>query len=582
MVSPLYDGFTLETKYYFIPYRLYIADLRKNRNLAWNTIPNLRLPGMQISFDDTNEIGDRKGAPISLAGSLLERLKISYGEFLTGQSFNNPRPMNIRETQNARTQCDWPNILPLLGYIDSWLYGEFNPMERDIPVDVDTLYLADSASSPNAATMGGRIYSSTFVNYDNLVQFIEAFAYGGSQDIPFNNSLFYWDKETNVIRGTLKPTDDLQIIKGFPLLSRLLPPQNGANPLSVFDSLSGVWSSLRNTTSNVGLLPVTYRGDYFTSWFNDEIIANLDTFVVENGETLLSLRRKNSDMLLDLIGNISGQRWVDYALYVFDEHLEFADHPILLGSDRYSFGSIDILARSETPGASNAPGSRETLGGAGSKAGEYDQKFDKFKVKTKEPGIVMITSKLLPSVVYYQGIPRSLFYEKVSDLWHPNYQKQGFQDTLRGELFNSLVAPSVSAGGYQLYLGDTTALNQSSVNYLSLGKVPIGYEYMKRVSTLSGGMITPQFSTWNLRRDITRKNGYEVIGEPNAATPNDFYFDPLLEEDRDGLVSTYIQGSLYNDSFVNYSRAEGNNFIVKYTFDCSVYQPLVHQLLDKK
>ena len=85
MVSPLYNGFSMVTKFFFYPIRLCVPELRRNVQMQWGAIPDLELP----TFNFSSIVSGDVFANFVFNGSLLDRLNMFNGESVTGQSFVN-------------------------------------------------------------------------------------------------------------------------------------------------------------------------------------------------------------------------------------------------------------------------------------------------------------------------------------------------------------------------------------------------------------------------------------------------------------------------------------------------------------
>lgn len=615
-LSPLYGGWTQRTKYYFVPYRLYIPELRKNLQQDWNSVPDIQLPIMRIQsqaiYDvpantfpsSVGEMSEYLGnINVSCAGSLLDRLNMVYGELCYGNSFNNKvgvfpdfQKMAVSsEIQRTFGYTMETNLIPLLAYIDAWLYGEFNPQDKNIPMDRDKIIYSNSVIGEG--TRYSRGVSTVWLSSDKLKEFVPSFAYDGEFN-PGSTSLFSKISK-NVLRagrsyGEFSPVYDAintpmpyRLMDNYPLLTEVTTNK----PLE-----PSFWSTLRNTSSTVGLLPVTYKGDYFTSWFSTEGVSRAVNYTVTSGQTLMQLRKTNSDMIIALLSMISGNRWVDYLQWVFDTDLELKDHPILVGFDEIDFGGIDVMNNADTSSAVSEKGDNKVLGATAHKITDYNSKVKPFSVKTKEPGLIMVCTSIVPNVYYYQGSPRFMNYRTIADLWHPQYQKMGFQQLRRGEYYNPFAMSNVTQGN-MYYSQDSIPqilakpMTDSTVNGLAVSWVPLGWEFMKRPSVLSGSMKTPQFKTWSLHREFDNSYGIYTEGDvPSDVHQDDTlwdtsdsqYFNPVLVSGVDYMRSTYVDGGAYNYMFANNSKAGSNNFVVRFEFDMSVYQPLSHTLIDKQ
>lgn len=630
-LSPLYGGWTQRTKYYFVPYRLYMPNLRKNRQLDWGTIPEQEIPTLLLQHQgifagpDENYDGYYSETyddfisnnVVSLSGSLLDRLNMVYGELCFGQSLNNKDLLlpgvNELTTDILNVTLGFKgttNLVPLLAYIDAWLYGEYNPQDENIPVDYDRIiYDFEEFESPKVA----RVVETTWTTYDSLRDFVDAFAYGtlltGGGGLFATKTALSSQLCMQSVYGDFSPAGlfrkdapiPYRLVENYPVFTRVLG--------RIFEFFGGgladdgrfprqFWDSLRNTSSTVGLLPVTYKGDYFTSWFSTEGVNRLKNYTVKLGQSLLQLRKSNSDMFIEALSMISGDRWVDYLQWVFDTDLELKDHPILIGFDEVDFGGIDVINNADTATGATDKGSTNILGATANKITEYNRSVRPMSVKTKEPGLIMVCSSIVPNVYYYQGTPRFMNYRTLADVWHPQYQKMGFEELQRGEYYNPFAIGKLDQtsnfyywshpdgdelAGENVQVDSVNTLNEQAVSW-----VPLGWEYMQRPSRLSGSMKTPQFKTWSLHREFDSSHGTYIEGDPDnfpqgfVDEDSEEYFNPILESGIDYMKSTYIDSGAYNYMFANNSKAGSNNFIVRFEFDMSVYQPLSHTLMDKQ
>lgn len=578
MVAPLYNGFTMRTKFYFAPYRLYIPQLRKNHHLNWGTIPGLKLP--RFVYENTYQQGvDEQTGRLSLAGSLLERLKMGYGEMTTFQSFHNKvysipvaTSTSVNYSMSLSTNC-----VPFLAYLDAWLYGEYNPQDKNIPVDRDVWSLGGSVASSSGNF--GRLYGRSWISYDNLKQIIPAFAYGDA--LAFTGSTAELGYKNTSQNNFTFGRSGIQILPGWDLFSRAKGvADSGTSSALNYNQIGANWSNLRNSVSSVGLLPVTYKGDYLTAWYSEEAINQLSNYAVSNGN-LLQLRRKNRDFMVNLLSLVSGNRYVDYLQYVFDTDLELKDHPIMVGYDEIDFGAIDVVANAQT-----GDGNTGVLGASASKAREYNSTVKPISFKSQEPGIVLVCSAIVPNVVCWQGTPRMMFDRAIEDLWHPQYSSMGFMDTFRGEYFNPWFCSDVDGWTSGLNIKDEATgvlqfVSPMAMNKTAITKVPLGWNYMATYDTISGGMMTEQYKSWTLRRYMDNSSSYQHTGTLLEPRVTEYYENMITTTMLDSMKSTYVDSFLYNDSFANNNRAECENFVIKYSFDMSIYQPISHQLITK-
>lgn len=586
MVSPLYDGFTMRTKFYAVPIRLYIPELRKNRQQEWGSIPNFKLPTINIiSNFDTNSTDIQTGF-YSFAGSLLDMLGMAFGFINGNQSFNNPSYVANSVSSEMRI-----NAIPLLAYIDCWMRGEYNAQDKLIPVLNENIGFEDNSII--------RYGYYSYLEYDTLRKFMDYVAgYGNifTEDKGHTYSRFVEDDGGAVdiwFNPYAEPVGPIKFLNRYPLFTNLGVASDGSQygltPVIIEQFNVENWSSLRNMTSNVGLLPTTYKGDYLSSWFNAEGIQRLEQFVVNNGDSFLSMRQKNADFMVELLSTISGDRYTDYLQFIFDTYLELKDHPILVGWDELHFGANEDT----TSTAQTGNGNTGVLGAVSSKARDYSNRVKPISFKTQEPLILMVCSTIVPNVVYSQGVDRFMLKTTFADLWHPQYDSRGFQRVNLEEYYNPYATPTTYYGetGFESF---ESALTE---NYVA-PYVPLGWEYMTHKSSLKGGMKTSRFRTWsNLRDftfvgvngnedDISSMDNVQQINPLDGTLQSGSVFidsDPLTNVENwfSSLTSTYVRGIPYNTPFANVDAFDSQNFVVNYGFIVSQYQPITHNLITK-
>ena len=590
MLSPLYDGFTMRTKFYFIPYRLYIPELRKNKQLPWGSVENFLLPTMTINHAVYTAHNQSLGnsTRISLAGSLLDRLGLVYGEILGAQSFNNSTFVTSNKTASEISTVP---AVKFLAYLDCWMRGEYNPQDTNIPVLVDSIgwWNGSDETAPERAFYRFGTYRN--VSYDNLRNFVDrCYGYVTGHESLLNNVVDLRNISVGGSADIKSVTNGIFDNTIYPITTSLYKYNPIVDEITQFQNIDyqqlmyNNWNFFTNSVSNVGLLPITYKGDYLNSWYNAEGVARLENYVVNNGDNFITLRQKNADMMLELLASISGNTYVDILQYVFDSYLELKDHPIMIGYDELHFGANeDTTATANTSGEGNG-----VLGAVASKARDYSNKVKPISVKTKEPGMLMVFSSIIPNVIYYQGVDRFDMKVNWSDLWHPQYDSRGFQGIHPEEYYNPFATSTLGHKGSEIYSLYDFAVEQSYVT----PRVPLGWEYMQRTSHLSGAMKLDRFRTWSLRRD------YSLIGRSEKNNPyysEDFYSlgerlnpltnDSTMEVIRDqwlaDLSSTYVKGFDYNIPFANYDAFDNQNFIVNFGFVISQYQPITHTLITK-
>lgn len=605
MVSPLYDGFTLKTKFIAVPIRLYVPELRRNRQVDWGAIKNFEFPKMIFEYYVSASASERvENSYLSLAGSLLDMLGIVYGEMVSFQSFNNPS-FSTNYAPNTLGNVNFEvNLLPFIAYLDSWLRFEFNKQDKQIPVIQDLIVYNSDATLSRYGTY--RMIDANALQL--LVDWFAGFEVSGMNgpSVSSETLLTYFADlyEGDILNGGSRTLcSDNQILFGgldgvYPLFTRFAKSYTNpydeelGNTFTVeefLEAMPSAWSSLSNTTSNVGLLPVTYKGDYLTSWFNDEGIARLEQWTVQNGDSFLTMRKKNADMLLDLLSAISGNQYTDYLQFVMQTYLELKDHPILVGYDQISFGANEDTTATANTGFTGT----DVLGAVASKARDYSNKVKPISFKTKEPLLLLVCASITPHVVYYQGVDRFMLKKQFSDLWHPQYDSKGFQRVNFSEYYNPFALPTIAETENIPYLTFNTAIDSNFVSPY----VPLGWEYMQRNSQLKGGMKISRYKTWSLARDFSLVSREDTEFGQSTITPSfGGNINPIdgvvtgVEDDdtmttlglwMQDITSTYVKGFGYNIPFANFDKFDNHNFVVNFGFLVSQYQPITHTLITK-
>lgn len=565
-VSPLYGGYTMRTKFYFVPYRLYIPQLRRNRHLPWNSIPSLKLPTLRYYCNVRDYtrlmragVNTQYGASVSFAGSLLDRLGLAWGETVLGQSFGNPYLAVPKSDSSPGIVTFSVNALPLLAYIDAWMYGEFNPQDKNIPVDFDRV------QKPSLQTFQvQRTYARSYFSYDALRARMDEIIYDVDRESTVTEANWSFSQDGLDPRYLLFNDVRKDFVSGYPLFSCI-----GGSNLSTYDEYVEFYNAIKNNVSAVGLLPVTYKGDRFSSWYSEEGINILKSYTITSGENFLSLRKRNDDFMLSALSLISGNRWVDYLQYVFDQDLELKDHPVMVGYDEQHFGMIEILSQAQT-----GEGLNGQLGARASMAREYNNQVKPISFKTKEPGLLLVCSSIVPSVTYFQGSDRFNYAQAVEDLWQPPYSSQGFMETFRGEYLNPWVMPDNVIFADGLYVAPS-GVTSGQLNKLAVSWVPLGWQYMSGYHSASGALKTDIYKTWTNRRSSTAYQ--DNLGDVSQVVPFDFLEDAGVEM----LSSTYVDSFQFNDNFVNVSKSERENFVVMLQMPYSIYQPISKTLITK-
>lgn len=544
MVSPLYNGFSMVTKFFFYPIRLCVPELRRNAQMQWGTIPDLFFPVFSF-YQDESTSSSSIYPKFSFNGSLLDRLNMLNGETITGQSFVNHSYYS--DVDDRPSVFSSANMVPLIAYWDIWLRHEYNPQESYIPVTYDSLVVRTNGVY--------RELTKSYFSYDSLRALVDYFGGYATDTRDIGQGVEITDNKYMIMEG-------YEVVRGYSLFS-LIPVAFGG-----YDSyrqwMADNWDLLSNFESDCGLLPITYKGGYYTSWFDEDGINILKNYMVQQGESFLSLRKQNADFMVDMLSLVSGNRYTDYLLYVMDTELELKDHPILVGSDTIDFGSIDFFASSQTGDGPNG-----VLAASASKCREYSNKVREIKFKTKEPGLFMAFSYLVPNVVFYQGTPRFMLKRNFADLWHPQYDAKGFQTISSFEVFNPYL------GALEDYGGIGYNFENEDIAF-----VPLGYEYMNGVDIISGGMKCRQYSTWTLRRDY-EIDGYERAYDEEQPISQFEYKRYIIDGVDSNLRTTYVDGFMYNTPFENVNSYTNSNFVVKYKFNEQLYMPITHKLITK-
>lgn len=560
-VSPLYDGWTLETYYFFVPHRLYMPTLRINNVQDVGVLDAEKFPFLQFVnyyHDDTqgstSSLPSYMYLPFISAGSLLHRLGYTRGDLVTMRSYDNiwgaPSILNVAAPGSGRIVN--VNAIPFFAYIDVWLYSQFNKQDKYIPVES----MSGQTIDTNGLWSGDRQDKVTFVDYDKLKEVIPGVAYSRSFASGTSANVGTWFPAIGRLQfGQSNFGSSLyrnELVDNYPIFDC---PQYYYNR----DTFAKAVESTRNVISNTGLLPVTYYGDRFTSWFDKESVTKLQSYVVEDSQSLLSLRYSNSDMFLDMIAMVSGNDYRSYLKFVFGTELDLCDHPILVGKDSIRFGFMDVLNQSANvdTSAENVTDINQSLAYTASKARSKNHNVRDINFKTREPGLFMVFASLRPSVRYFQGRDRFLDKTEFSELWHPQYSSRGFDQLKISEICSQFVGSlnQSSAGIGNMY--PAVDLDRKALN----GYVPLGWEYQTGLRKLGGAMVLDRYRTWSLARDFTIYDGVDVDSNDSFAE-----FAALVN-------STYGNRANFDFNFVDTSY-EAQNFIMNFSAKVRCYQPM--------
>lgn len=396
-ISPLYGTLNLRFDVFFCPYRLYVPELFNNNITEIDEIDNIKFPmlhyinpdGFGTSnvyaryFDEESGIAlglrNPNGAFVPYGSALtylgypqMALLQGKFGDDAGGNQnpdsdwisspfvsavfnmtesnsyFNRVNPADgqpvsdfIPTPYKTGSPTPWTfNLLPWLAYIDTYCHYIANPFDELIPVK-NILYNIEEDYWTNGEEWLSNPYE--FINIKDLQKIVPMFRETAGAQNMLDASDFYKVRE-GVKYMTV--TDSLFGQKWWPFgmavnarsfidknASMWLPNVQDTTPAS---SLLLSWS---NQFFDTGILPSTYKPDYFTTWIDSDDYQRAMVTIpnVMSGITVDLLRRRQREWSFNIRQLMSSKRYTDYNYMQYGADLNLKDYPIYVGGDTIRF-----------------------------------------------------------------------------------------------------------------------------------------------------------------------------------------------------------------------------------------------------
>lgn len=290
---------------------------------------------------------------------------------------------------------------PLIGYFDIYRNYYANPHDRRVPYRVQ-----------NSNNLVPLVSEYRYFNLDDLDQFITTISNNSVTNQPgygvSPSSVDVWqtlratvhDDRYSIAIGNSQLTTEQRDLVGIPLFAnqRLFSGTLSGNEAQ-FDTTNGL---------NFGLLPRTYKDDYFNSRFMNEFVTYMEqtsAVEVENNMFYITQLRLQNRIAKYIDKSIfSDTRFGSWIKAHFGTKTNAKlNIPQFLGSISSNVVFNDIYATAQTSQngtitSNEALGSRASLGQGYVKNGKGS--FIEFKAS--EPGYIMIMFSLVPNVNYFR------------------------------------------------------------------------------------------------------------------------------------------------------------------------------------
>lgn len=259
---------------------------------------------------------------------------------------------------------------------------------------------------------------------------------------------------------------------------------------------------------------------------------------------------------------LAGSRSIDRFLARFGVTLDAAkvNRSVYLGQDQVPLQIGDVTSMADTINTGNlARIQGASLGSFAGKGIGYGQKS--FEYTTDEYGMFIITSTIIPSIDYYQGVDRNVLHVTRTDFWTPEFDSLGTQAIGKNEVY----LPIVGGTGFYYQTGDQL----DSYDSLVFGFTPRYAECKVGRSRLTGdkrynSMAVGQDS-WHLMRQLEFGNKKDVVHNIDFVRGYETY--PELGHEGMG---DYAQ---YNRIFQN-TETNADHFNMIYHFNVTSWNPM--------
>lgn len=283
-----------------------------------------------------------------------------------------------------------------------------------------------------------------------------------------------------------------------------------------------------------GLAIKCYLSDRFNNWLNTEWIEgengvnDLTAIDVSSGVlkiNTLILQKKMFNMMNRIA--VSDGTYKAWQEAVYGERAErIVESPIYEGG----FSSEIVFEEVVGTAATNVNGNNSPLGALAGRGTDYNSKGGKFKIKAKEPTMIMILGSITPRIGYSQGNKWWTRLKTIDDLHKPNLDGIGFQDLITDEMA----------------AWDTTRATTGDKMY-SAGKQVSWQEYMT---------------------DEDRNYGSFAAGESLGFMALNRNYERDIETGHIKDLTTYIDPKKFNYAFAD-TKLTAMNFWVQVAIDCT-------------
>lgn len=594
-VAPFMGSFTVKVDAFFVPLRLY------HRHLSLN---NIR-PDFHSDFDFhvfrtfIESSSDQYGMTVPVAGA--SPAESGMPPYVTTSM--SVAPSSLIDYLGI-LPVDWTsrnhkvslslNGEPFVAYFDIWRNYYANPHDRRVPFRVQNFYDPTNAfPMPDDAYGIGNTGVVRYFNLDDLDRFItqvsdNSVTLSGPEYVPASVNVLstFWASVTDdsfdftdIANSSFSPSHySVPFYAGQGHLIQTY--DNNLAERQEFDTRDGI---------HFGLLPRTYKDDYFNSRFMNDFVQYMEetaTVTVENNSfniTQLRLANRIAKYVdKSIFSDTRFGAWIKAHFGVKTNSK--LDIPQFLGSMTSTLLFNDIYATAQTAQDgtvtdNTALGSRSSLGQS------YLKNKGAFvEFQATEPGYIMCMFSLIPNVSYFQGIRKMYLKNSFNDLYKPEFDAVGYQDLLRIEMdavgnyipvdavyrdqYNNMAVSNVPAylGGY--YDNDL---------YEVVGKHPAWLEYMCAYDE-SHGLMTQryQYGYWTNNRPYN-SNVYEQLSESPGTETTDGLIRGYVPAPTVFDSSTYIRSEYFNTIFAVDKFTD--NFQVQLRFYDKTKQPMSKQVL---
>lgn len=570
-VAPLMGSFTAKFEAFFVPLRLYHRHLDLNNirpdfhddfdfhyipSLSFNAVPHY-LAVADNSLGSHGLDGSIRNLTVA-PSSLIDYLGIMPVGFNAASWITKKRL----------------NATPFIGYFDIYRNYYANPHDRMIPYRVqNTTYNEYQLPTPEIA----------YFDLECLDLFITGInsksvqTLGGSvTPYPVNVFSEFCNTVQNAAYadyvGIVPPLNSVPLFAGQSVVTWT---REGLVD-DVYDTFDGI---------HFGLLPRTYKDDYFNSRFMNEFVNYMEQTAVvtvqDNQFTIQQLRLQNRVAKYVDKSIFSDTRFGSWIKAHFGVKTNSKlNIPQFLGSMSGNLIFNDIYSTAQTGDgditSNQALGSRSSLG-----QGYVKGKGSFVEFKATEPGYIMVMFSLVPNVNYFQGIRKMYLKNSFNDLYTPEFDAVGYQDLQKLEMdatgfyFPDRAIFRTDSSGLPTSL-KFSPMDIDSYN-VSIGKQPAWIEYMTAVDEVHGLMTQRfQFGYWTLNRPFNPANYDRLETDTGALVGNGYLngydpVEPVFDK------STYILPEYFNTIFAVDKYTD--NFQVQVRFYDKTKQPMSKQIL---